>query len=396
MKKYGLIVIGAGAAGLTAAACAARFGKSVLIIEKNAEPARKIYVSGGGKCNFSNRRVNGDHYLSANPRFCRSALAGVTPDDVLKRLDDARIGWEEREDGKLFAFSGESIRRFVLNEARAAGAELLTGVALFDLQKSDVFRLTCSAGEFSADAVLIATGGKSCPALGATGIGFSLAEKFGLKVVPPEPALVSLKLASGTAPDLTGLSGVSLPVRIKTGKRGQFGDLLFTPDAVSGPAVLQTSLRWNAGEAVEIDFLPETDLTAVLKTRRLSKEKKHLAAVLSEMMPSRLARRFVGNIEENTPLSAVSDKVFAKLDRTVKHFRFTPPATGGWTKAEVTKGGVDVNGLFSATMESRTVSGLYFAGEVVDVTGEVGGYNLHWAWASGTAAGKAAGARQTL
>lgn len=395
MKKYGLIVVGAGAAGLTAAACAARLGKSVLVVDKNAEPARKIYVSGGGKCNFSNRFVNAGRYLSANPHFCKSALAGLTPDAVLKRLNDARVGWEEREDGKLFAFSGESIRRFVLNEARAAGAELLTGATLFDLRKPDDFRLSCSAGEFSADAVLIATGGKSCPALGATGIGYSLAEKFGVKVVPPEPALVSLKLAEGTSPDLTGLAGLSLPVKIRTGKYERIGDLLFTPDAVSGPAVLQTSLRWNAGDAVEIDFLPSADLTAVLKSRRAAKEKRHLAAVLSELMPSRLASRFAGIAAGDLPLSAVSDKTFAKLDQAVKRFRFTPPSTGGWAKAEVTKGGVDVNGLFSATMESRSVSGLYFAGEVVDVTGEVGGFNLHWAWASGTAAGKAAGTRQT-
>lgn len=398
-KRYDLIVVGAGAAGLTAAALVAESGKAVLVVDKNKQPAQKVFISGGGKCNFSNKFVSARHYVSSNPHFCKSALAGFSCQEATRALDLAGIKWEEREDGKLFAFSGAEIRGFLLNRAQRAGAVFLFGIPDFDLRKEDCFRLECAAGTFLSENVLIASGGVSYPAVGATDIGYRLAGRFGLNVVKPEPALVSLELAPEIRAFFSELSGVSLPVRIKTGKKEIEGALLFTPDAVSGPAVLQASLYHVCGQPVEVDFLPRVDLTAVLKDRRSRGEKKRVTAVLNDFFPFRLAERFASVLPVESrliPLSAVSDKSFSLLAETVKRCRFVPPRTGGWKKAEVTKGGVDVDALFSATMECRSVSGLYFAGEVVDVTGELGGFNLHWAWASGTAAGRAVAAKTTV
>lgn len=392
-NHYDLIIIGAGAAGLTAAAQAGRNGKSVLVIDKNLQPARKVFISGGGKCNFSNKFVSAQHYLSSNPHFCKSALAGLSFQEVTQELDRAGIKWEEREEGKLFAFSGAEIRRFLLDRARRDGAVFLFGIPEFNLQKETCFRLESAAGTFLSENVLIASGGISYPSAGATDIGYRLAGQFGVNVIKPEPALVSLDFAPEMRLDFSGLNGISLPVRIKTGKKIIQDSLLFTHRGISGPAVLQTSLYHKNGQPVEIDFLPQTDLTAVLKNCRSAGEKKKITAILSDFMPFRLAERFASVLPaENraVPLSSVSDKSFALLNDEIKRCRFVPPQTGGWAKAEVTKGGVDVNALSSATMECRTVPGLYFAGEVVDVTGELGGFNLHWAWASGTAAGRAA------
>lgn len=391
-KYYDLIIIGAGAAGLTAAAQVGRCGKSALVIDRNMRPAQKVFISGGGKCNFSNKFVSAGHYISANPHFCKSALAGLSFHDVTKELDQAGIKWEEREEGKLFAFSGAEIRRFLLNRARQAGAVFLFGIPDFSLQKNDSFRLECAAGTYLSGNVLIASGGISYPAAGATDIGYRLAGQFGLKIIKPEPALVSLNFAQNMQPDFSGLDGISLPVQIKTDRKIIEGDLLFARRRISGPAVLQASLYLETGRPVEIDFLARTDLSAVLKNRRAAREKKRISAVLSDYLPARLAERFADLLpaeSRTVPLSAVSDKSFALLNEKIKRCRFVPPQTGGWAKAEVTRGGVDVNELFSATMECRTVPGLYFAGEVVDVTGELGGFNLHWAWASGTAAGTA-------
>ncbi len=397
-KRYDLIVIGAGASGLTAAAFAAGHGKSVLVIDRNKQSAQKVFISGGGKCNFSNRFVSAGHYVSSNPHFCKSALAGLSFQDVINDFDRAGIKWEEREDGKLFAFSGAEIRQFLLSRAQRAGAVFLFGVPEFVLQKNDVFCLECPAGTFLSQNVLIASGGISYPSVGATDIGYRLAEQFGLKVIRPEPALVSLNFAQKMSPDFSGLDGISLLTQVKTGKKKIRGDLLFAHSAISGPAVLQASLYHEKGREIEIDFLPQTDLIAVLKDRRSALEKKRITAVLNDYLPFRLAERFAALLpvgDRNLPLSALSDKCFSLLNGNIKHCRFVPPHTGGWAKAEVTRGGVDVNALSSATMECRSVPGLYFAGEVVDVTGELGGFNLHWAWASGTAAGKAVAEKTT-
>ena len=391
-KYYDLIVIGAGAAGLTAAASVGRGGRSVLLIDKAVRPARKVLISGGGKCNFSNKFVSAQHYVSANPHFCKSALAGFSYRDFTDQLDLAGIRWEERKDGKLFAFSSAEIHGFLLDKAQKTGCVFLFGIPNFDLQKENCFRLQCAAGTFLSENVLIASGGISYPAVGATDIGYRLAERFGVNVIEPKPALVGLNFDRGMKTDFSKLAGISLPTRIKTLKKNIQGNLLFTHHGISGPAVLQMSLYWKEGDPVEIDFLPQIKLEDVLKKRRANKEKKRIDAVLNEYLPLRLVQRFTALLsgeDRRIPLSALSDKSISCLNENINHCCFVPAFAGDWAKAEVTKGGVDVNALFSETMECRTVPGLYFAGEVVDVTGELGGFNLHWAWASGTAVGKA-------
>lgn len=392
-KKYDLIIIGAGASGLTAAATAGQSGRSVLLIEHNSQPARKVFVSGAGKCNFSNKFVSSKHYFSKNPHFCKSALAGFSYQDLIHHLDKACIPWQEREEGKLFAFSSGAIRSFLVERAKKANVDILLEIPFFTLEKkSEIFSLNCCAGNFFSKNVLIASGGISYPALGATDIGYRLAKQFGLDVIQPEPALVSLNWGGHIPVDFSGLSGVSVFVHIKTGKICKQGMLLFTPQGISGPVVLQLSLYWQAGQMIEIDFLPQTDLFSILKKHRQAKEKKRLQSILSDYLPLRLARCFVSVLDskdKDIPLSAMSDKSFNQMDKMIKHFRFIPEKTGGWSKAEVTKGGVDVDCLSSSTMESRKVSGLYFSGEVLDITGELGGFNLHWAFASGFAVGKA-------
>ena len=391
-KPYDLIVIGAGAAGLTAAAEAGKNGKKVLVVDHNASPVQKVLISGGGKCNFSNKFVSADRYVSTNPHFCKSALAGFGWQNMTKELDQKGIRWEEREDGKLFAFSSRDICRFLVERAQGHGAGFLFNVSNFDLRKNDLFCLRCDAGTFESKNLLIATGGLSYPAVGAGDIGYRLAQRFGLKVIPPHPALVALDFAEKMCPDFNGLAGISLRARVKTAKTVKEGMLLFTNRGISGPVVLQTSLYWNEGQPIEIDFLPYTNVSEELKQRRRSKEKKKIKNVLADYLPVRLADRFAALLNEadqNASLTALSDKSFFLLNEKIKKCCFVPLKTAGWDNAEVTKGGVDVNALSSATLECRSVQGLFFAGEVLDVTGELGGFNLHWAWASGSAAGKA-------
>lgn len=393
LNSYDIIIIGAGASGLTAAAETARAGKSVLAVDHFSLPARKVFISGGGKCNFSNKNVSAAHYLSANPHFCKSALSRFSWQDFTAKLDSADIPWEEREDGKLFAFSGSSVRRLLLQTAQEAGCEFKFGISSFSLEKTPAgFLASIDDRSVAAKAVLIASGGLSYPSAGATDIGYRLAQQFGLNIIPAAPALVSLQFDMDNTPDMMGLAGISLPAEVKTGKKAFSGSLLFTPLAFSGPAILQASLYRTEGAAVRIDFLPGINVLEWLKSRRNAKDKRLTASVLSEKMPQRLAQKFAALLPEEKaarPVTELPDRLFSLLADKINRYTFIPPETSGWTKAEVTKGGIDTAELSSATMECRKVPGLYFAGEVMDVTGEIGGFNLHWAWASGTAAGRA-------
>lgn len=390
-KNYDLIVIGAGASGLTAAFIAAKAGKAVLVVDSSSSPAVKVAVSGGGKCNFSNRNVHASHYLSNNPHFCKSALARLHPQDITKILDNAEIKWEEREKGKLFAFSGIEIRDFLVKRAVDNNVEIQMRAEVKSVQKNqNGFELLINQDVISAANVLIATGGMSYPSVGATDFGMRLAKQFTLKTVKSRPALVSLSFCKNDGMDWSGLSGLSLPARISIGKKSFEEDLLFTHQGFSGLGIFQASLYWEEGMPVQIDFMPDVNAFELLKSRRQVKDKKQIATALSEKMPQRLAQRFAGTIpveKRNLPLTELSDKIFTTLAANLNAYSFIPSATGGWDKAEVTKGGVDTTELFSTTMACRKVPNLYFAGEVMDVTGELGGFNLHWAWASGTVAG---------
>lgn len=393
-KSCDFIVIGAGASGLTAAAEAGKAGKSVLVIDRLPLPAQKVFISGGGKCNFSNKNVSAARYLSANPHFCKSALSRFGWQDFTAKLDSAGIPWEEREDGKLFAFSGSSVRRMLLEAAQEAGCEFKFGVSSLCVEKTDEsFSITADGLSVTAKAVLIASGGLSYPSAGATDIGYRLAKQFGLNVIAPAPALVSLHFDMDHGPDMTGLAGISLPAEVKTGRKTFSGNVLFTPLAFSGPAILQASLYTTKDTPVQIDFLPGINVFEWLKSRRNNRDKRLAASVLSEKMPQRLAQKFAALLPDeksSRPVTELPDKLFSMLADNINRCTFIPPETSGWTKAEVTKGGVDTAELSSASMECRTVPGLYFSGEIIDVTGELGGFNLHWAWASGTAAGRAA------
>lgn len=394
LESCDFIVVGAGASGLTAAAEAARAGKSVLVADRCSLPAQKVFISGGGKCNFSNKNVSSTRYLSANPHFCKSALSRFSWQDFTAKLDSAGIPWEEREDGKLFAFSGSSVRRMLLQAAQEAGCIFSFGISSFSLEKKDGGFLAFIDGKaVFAKAVLIASGGLSYPSAGATDIGYRLAEQFGLNIIPTAPALVPLHFDMDNTPDMTGLSGISLPVEIRTGKKIFSGSLLFTPLAFSGPAILQASLYKTKDAPVRINFLPGVNILEWLKSRRNAKDKRQAASVLCEKMPQRLAQKFAALLpgeKSSLPVTELPDKLFSLLADKIGSYTFIPPETSGWKKAEVTKGGVDTAELSSATMECRKLPGLYFAGEIIDVTGEIGGFNLHWAWASGTAAGRAA------
>lgn len=390
-NSFQLAVIGAGASGLTAAARAAQDGKSVVILDHRADPGAKVLISGGGRCNFTNKKITADFYFSENPHFCKSALARFGTQDILDRFSKAGIEWKEEENGKIFAGSAAAVRDFLFRNAAQSGALFRFAERIEEIEKNEaLFSLKTDQGRLYAEAVLIATGGLSCPALGASDFGFRAARRFGLKIIEPAPALVPFRFDAAGCPDLRDLSGVSVPVSVTVGRKKITDNLLLTHKGVSGPAALRASLYWEPGMAVQIDFLPGENLRRGLEILKEQKEKRFAVNVLAEKMPLRLAQRFSLLLPENRrniPLAQLSGRDLAVLAEGISHCSFRPAGTDGYDKAEVTKGGVDTGGLSSSTMEARTVKGLYFAGEVMDVTGELGGYNLHWAWASGEAAG---------
>ncbi len=387
---FDLAVIGAGASGLTAAAVAAENGLSVLLLDNAETPAKKVMISGGGKCNFTNKFVSPDHYLSKNPHFCKSALARLKPEDVLAAFKNAGIPFSEREDGKFFANSAENVKNHLLSRAKKAGALFRFKEDILNLEPLNAgFRISCKTKTVNAAKVLVSTGSPACPAAGGNSFGFKLAKKLSINVIAPEPALVPLRFPENPLVDFSGLAGISLDVKIKCSKKSCSAPLLFTHKGISGPAVLTASLYHDGAAPLSIDFFPEGSLAAHLKTLKENKDKRKISSVLCDFFPQRLALRFAALLpdeKKNAPLAEIPDKLFFKLENTLKNFPFPFAGTEGFEKAEVAKGGIDTKEINSATMESERVPGLYFSGEVLDVTGEVGGYNLHWAWASGTAA----------
>lgn len=391
---FHLAVIGGGASGLSAATEAAKRGVSVVVIDKFDPPAAKVLISGGGKCNFTNRNASAEHYLSANPHFCKSALAALSPQDVISAFERDGIRWEERESGKIFAFYALDVRNALLERAKKAGSVFRFGETVINVkQEENAFLISCKKGNIRCNKLLIATGNLACPAVGGNDFGMKLAQSFGLRVITPAPALVPFRFADNMPVDFSDLSGIALPVRIKTAKKTIADRLLFTHKGLSGPAVLTASLYWNEGEKIVIDFRPDTSVIDFFKTLKTRKDKRKTASALSELIPQRLAARFAALLPEGKrekPLTEIPDKLFSVLDEAVKRCAFIPSGTDGYAKAEAAKGGIDTREINSATMECRRIPNLFFSGEVLDVTGELGGYNLHWAWASGTAAGKAA------
>lgn len=383
MNEFDAIILGAGAAGLFCAATAGQRGKRVLLLDHNAEVGRKILISGGGRCNFTNLHTAPDRYLSANPHFAKSALARYTPADFLKLVESYGIAWHEKTLGQLFCDgSAKQIVALLLEECAKGGVTLRLGGETGAVEHRD--------GQFhvagaSAPALVIATGGPSIPKLGATQFAYELARQFGLKVVQPRPALVPLTL-SGDDALFTELSGVATEVVARCGKAAFREAALFTHRGLSGPAILQVSSYWQRGEDVRIDYLPDQPQGWLLEAKR-TQPRSALRRVLP--LPERLATTLAERLGVAGELGNQSDKVLRAAEATLHDWHFHPTGSEGFAKAEVTAGGISTAELSSQTMAAKKVPGLYAIGEAVDVTGWLGGYNFQWAWASGFAAGQA-------
>ncbi|PXW28209.1 hypothetical protein SAMN05445871_4079 [Paraburkholderia caballeronis] len=400
MESFDIAVIGAGAAGMMCAAVAGQQGGRVVLIDHAPRLAEKIRISGGGRCNFTNLHAGPANYLSANPHFCRSALARYTPRDFLALLRQHRVTWHEKHKGQLFCDqSSDAIIDVLRAECDAGRIVWRRPVVVEQVSRSDTsgFTIGTSAGTIAARALVIATGGLSIPKIGATDFAYRIAKQFGHKLVDTRPALVPLTFAPHDWTPYAALAGVSLDVRIATGDRrtgGEFDeDLLFTHRGLSGPAVLQISSYWQPGQPIRIDLLPGRDAPAELIDAKAS-TKRQIGNLLAEWTPTRLAHVWLDthDVRADARLADLPDKTLRRIGEGLSQWTLTPTGTEGYRKAEVTRGGVDTRELSSATLMSERVPGLYFVGEAVDVTGWLGGYNFQWAWASGVAAGEAAAA----
>jgi predicted Rossmann fold flavoprotein len=380
-----VIVLGGGAAGLMCAARAGQRGKRVVVVERGDAVGKKILISGGGRCNFTNLHTAPDRYLSANPHFAKSALARYTARDFLALVESYGIAWHEKTLGQLFCDgSARQIVAMLLAECAKGGVEVHCGVDIDEVGHGEgLFRV----GEFTAPTLVIATGGPSIPKMGATGFAYDLARRFGLKVVEPRPALVPLTLG-GQDVLFRELSGVSAEVIASAGKARFREAALFTHRGLSGPAILQVSSYWRPGEPVSIDFLPDRAPGWLAQAKR-DAPRALLRTVLREALPERLAATLADRLPPLAELGNASDKALNAAEGQLAGWRFHPNGTEGLAKAEVTAGGISTAELSSKSMESRRVPGLYAIGEAVDVTGWLGGYNFQWAWASGVAAGDA-------
>ena len=387
MEWRDVIIIGAGAAGMMCAATAVQRGRSVAVIDAARAPGEKIRISGGGRCNFTNRGATPRQFVSGNPHFCISALSRYTPADFIALVDRHRIAWHEKTLGQLFCDgSATQIVTMLLDEMRGADLRLNTMVTRVEKTERG-FALALSSGEaLECGALVVATGGLSIPKMGATDFGYRLAKQFGIAVTPTRPGLVPLTFDGALLARLAPLSGVAVPAAVTCGKT-QFSEaLLFTHRGLSGPAVLQISSYWREGQQVAIDVAPGIDVAAKLREARAQNGKQAAHTFLSTILPRRLA---VMLAEPLGQLGGLSDDKLRQLGASVKDWHLLPTGTEGYRTAEVTVGGIDTAGLDSKTMQAKAVPGLYFIGEVVDVTGWLGGYNFQWAWASGWCAGMA-------
>jgi len=392
MESFDVVVIGAGAAGMMCAVEAGKRGRRVLIVDHARKAGEKIRISGGGRCNFTNVNTEPKAFLSQNPRFCISALSRYQPKDFIALVERHGIAWHEKTLGQLFCDeSATQIVDLFLQDMKTAGVELRLGVEAGDIVRSDDgFRLSVGGRAVACASLVIATGGKSIPKMGATGFGYQVAAQFGLTVTETRPALVPLTFETGLLERLKPLAGVAVDVRVKCGKQAFSEAMLFTHRGLSGPAILQISSYWREGEAIEVDMAPGVDVFAELKAAKLAQGRQAAATILGRWLPRRLAQLLAEQAGADRNLGDCPDKVLKALADSVNAWRVKPVGSEGYRTAEVTLGGVDTRGLDGRTLEARTVKGLFFIGEVVDVTGWLGGYNFQWAWASGWSAGQVA------
>lgn len=388
MQGFDVIIIGAGAAGLMAALRAGQRGRRVLLLDHADEPGKKILISGGGRCNFTNTGTAPDRFFSANPAFCRSALSRYTQHDFLALVEKHRIAWHEKTLGQLFCDgSARQVVAMLLAECQAVGVDLRLSHRVTDVSRADAFRVATDHGDFTAPSLVLASGGLSIPKMGATGFAHDVAKRFGLPIIAPRPALVPLTFGPGELALMQPLAGVSLPVVAACGRTKFREAMLFTHRGLSGPAILQVSSPWREGEAVTLDLLPDTDAGAWLKARKAARPKAEARTVLAEILPQRLAASLAEAHLAPRIMAEQPDRALLALAQRLKSWRLVPTGSEGYAKAEVTLGGVDTGALSSKTMAARDVPGLFVIGEAVDVTGWLGGYNFQWAWSSGFVAG---------
>jgi len=392
LETFDVLVIGAGAAGMMCAIEAGKRGRSVLIIDHAKAPGEKIRISGGGRCNFTNTGATHLNFLSANPKFCVSALRRYRPRDFIALVERYGIAYHEKTLGQLFCDgSAKQIIDMLLAEMRAARVVLRLETSFQDVTKTEGgFEVTLSSGKVACASLVVACGGKSIPKMGATGLGYEIAKEFGIGLVETRPALVPLTFEAGMLARLTPLSGVALDAVVAHGKTKFREGMLFTHRGLSGPSILQISSYWREGDEIRVDMAPGVDALAALKAARTASPRQAVATVLSTLLPKRVAQ-LIAEDEEGAKgnIADCSDKVLGRLATAVNAWTFKPVGSEGYRTAEVTLGGVDTDALDSRTLEAKAVPGLYFIGEVVDVTGWLGGYNFQWAWASGWSAGQA-------
>lgn len=387
-SQYDAIILGAGGAGLMCAAVAGQRGRRVLLVDHADQAGKKILISGGGRCNFTNIHTAPDRYISANPHFMKSALRRYTAQDFIDLVDRHRIAWHEKTLGQLFCDgSARQIVHMLMEECAKGAVRIALGSPIREVTHADG-RFTVGHGDAaaSAPALVIATGGPSIPKMGATGFAYDLARQFGLKVVEPRPALVPLTLG-GDEVLFRDLSGVATEIVAKAGKARFREAALFTHKGLSGPAILQISSYWRHGQPVGIDFLPSQEPDWAVTAKR-ERPRTHFHTLLGEQLPARLAETLAKKIGLWGELANLPDRKLDEAGRRLADWQFNPNGTEGFAKAEVTAGGISTDGLSSQTMEAKSVPGLYAIGEAVDVTGWLGGYNFQWAWASGWAAGQ--------
>ncbi|MGL4933621.1 MAG: NAD(P)/FAD-dependent oxidoreductase [Aeromonas sp.] len=392
MKQVDVVVIGAGAAGLMCAAQAGYRGRSVLVLDNAKKPGRKILISGGGRCNFTNHQAGAHAYLCANPHFSKSALARYTQQDFIDLIERHGVTYHERNLGQLFCLeSAKEIVDVLLTECDWAGVTLQFQTEILNVSKTeDGFVLATSKGEVSCQSLVVATGGLSMPKLGATPYGFKLAEQFGLKVLPTRAGLVPFTLHQAEKEAFADLAGVSLPVAVTAEDGTRFKEaMLFTHRGLSGPVILQISSYWQAGQKIHINLLPEHDILAALREWAQAHPAQELKTVLGRELPKRLVDKLLEQgLLSSKPMRQYHERELEAIATLLGDWQILPNGTEGYRTAEVTLGGVDTDDLSSKTMAARKVPDLYFIGEVVDVTGWLGGYNFQWAWSSGWVAGQ--------
>ncbi len=389
INRYDVIIIGAGAAGLMAAIECGKRGRKTLVLEKSKQPAEKIRISGGGRCNFTNLHTSASNFISQNPRFCISALKRYSQHDFIELVRKHKIQFHEKTLGQLFCDeSSKQIIKMLLDECAEHHVELKLNVEISAVEKPENFIVTSDTGTFEAASLVIASGGKSIPKMGASGFGYQIAEQFGLDLIPTEPALVPLTFDGPMADRMKALAGVATTCVVSTNKTKFAEALLFTHRGLSGPAILQISSYWMTGSQITINLMPDALVLDRLTTAKQQTPKALVSSLFTGQLPGRLLNDILEETSVSGQLANVPDKGLRRLAERMNAWHLTPSGSEGYRTAEVTRGGVDTSELSSKTFEARKVPGLYFIGEVTDVTGHLGGFNFQWAWSSGHAAGQ--------